>query len=176
MARWRLKAPHYLSIQNSEWQYIETDLQTGRQLRKTYAVPALLDPNSPGNSQERPNDGGTGYIVAYEGKGQPGDYIFSGDPTPDMEPVDEEATIISNSRREFWKHPIDDLPVSYSQSLLNDLQRQIADLAIAQPVRPTSLKGVDPDAFTQLQEQVQELMAANAELQGKLAEKNPRRV
>jgi len=147
-----------------------------------YAVPALLDPNQPGNSQERPNDGAGGYTVCYEGRGQPNDYVFAGDPTPDMEPIDDEAKVISASRKEFWKHPIEDLPVSYSQSILNDLQRQVADLAVAgmnvTPINqpPRSLKGIDPSEFAKLQEQVQALMEANAQLQKKLMERGTRRI
>ena len=46
----------------------------------------------------------------HEGKGNPSDYVFEGDPYPDMDPLDEEAEVISESLQEKWRHPIDTLP------------------------------------------------------------------
>ena len=38
--------------------------------------------------------------------------VFEGDPTPDMDPLDEEAEAISESLQEKWRHPINTLPAN----------------------------------------------------------------
>lgn len=113
MARWRLMTPHYLNIidpdsgEATEWVYAETDRTTGKARRKVYHVPQLLDPKDPTQLNF-----GDDIVVCQEGKGQPKDIIFFGEPTPDMEPMDEEAEAISAGLQHKWTHPIDTLPVN----------------------------------------------------------------
>lgn len=107
MARWLLTEPHYLKVVDTFWEQSETDRTTGRQKKKKYPVPMHLDPdcaqdwnNKPGTSASHVSRGGNswdqGFItVCYEGKGEPNDYVFVGDPTPGMEPIDEEAKAIT---------------------------------------------------------------------------------
>lgn len=122
MARWRLTASHYLNVPGTEWEQKEIDRTTGRQARKIYKVPRLLDPEEP-SDLNYPGE----LIVAHEGKGaQPRDYIFIGPPTPDMEPLDDEAKAISANLAKTWKHPVDSLPGNYSQSMQQEFEKQIA--------------------------------------------------
>ena len=115
MARWLLLQPHYLKVADTFWEQTETDRVSGRQKKKKYPVPLHLDPhcaadwnNKPGSSSANISRGGNsfdeGYItVCHEGKGEPHDYVFSGDPTPDMEAIDDEAKAISATFQ--WNDP-----------------------------------------------------------------------
>jgi hypothetical protein len=107
LARWLLTEPHYIKVLDCFWEQTETDRVTGRQKKKKYPVPMHLDPkcaqdwnNKPGSSSGHISRGGNswdeGFItVCQEGKGEAHDYVFVGDPTPGMEPIDDEARAIS---------------------------------------------------------------------------------
>src|SRR5882672_3560161 len=97
MARWRLTAAHYLNVPGTEWEQKETSRETGRQIRKIYPVPLHLDPDDP-TAQNRDGE----VIVAHEGSEKKGDYIFTGPPTPDMEPLDDEAESLTKAERPRW--------------------------------------------------------------------------
>lgn len=107
MARWRLTGKHYLNVPDNDWEYKETSRDTGRQATKRFPVPRHLDPDYPGDHTP---PGSGEIIVCYEGKGQPADQVFYGDPTPEMEPLDDEAEALTKARRPHWQHPIDSLP------------------------------------------------------------------
>lgn len=151
MARWRLVQAHYLNgrppdLESVEWEYKETDRMTGREKRKRFIVPYYADADS---------------IVCYEGKGQPTDIIFSGDPTPDMDPLDDEARAISAKYKDRWINPIEAFDVdrgSYSQNLLENLERQVAELSANTP-RPVADSGVSKAEFDALKEQIAILTA-----------------
>lgn len=165
MARWRLTQPHYLNVPGTEWEYKETDRTSGRQGRKIFDVPLLLDPND-STCYNYPGE----CVVSDGNHPGPKDYIFLGPPTPDMDPMDDEAEKISASLADKWKHPIESLPgQGYSQSLLADFQTQLAAAMAQTPIQkvagPVSAGSVDPAAFAALQEQVAQLMARNAELE-----------
>lgn len=178
MARWRLTAAHYLNVPGTEYEYKETDRNTGKQARKVFAVPALLNPDDVGDQNYRELGE---LIVCHEGKGQPRDIIFTnangtpGEPTPDMEPLDDEAQAISDSLRSKWQHPIESLASNgndYGAKLVELFQTQIDAMG---GIKPTSVKGVDPDAFAKLQAQVAELAETNAALTAQLAKPTARR-
>lgn len=160
---------HYLNVPGTEWEYKETDRNTGRQGRKVWNVPLFLDPRDAADHNYRE----LGEIIVSDGQGAMGrDIIFVGDPTPDMEPLDAAAEAISKSFEHRWIHPIESLPgQGYSQSLLDDLQRQIAQLSAGQqakPAAPVSINGIDPQAFAEMQAQMKLLMEQNAALQNQL--------
>ena len=164
VARWRLTSAHYLNVPGTEWEQKETHRETGRQVRKLYPVPLLLDPkdqadwNYPGE-----------IIVAYEGSKYPRDLIFTGLPTPDMEPLNEAAEAISVGERARYKHPIDSIPGDYGQQVLTQLTKQLDAIISERGIPKAENAGAIPsDAFAQLQQQVAELMAKNIELEGKL--------
>lgn len=114
--RWRLTAPHYLKVAilpdgtRVEWEHKETNKANGRAIRKLYAVPLLLNPDDPNDHNHE-----DGIVVTHDVEGASGvrsDYIFEGAPTPDMEPLNAEAEVITASMRPKWEHPIDTLPVN----------------------------------------------------------------
>lgn len=169
MARWMLKNKHYLPVIGTEWEHKETDRDTGKQIRKVFPVPMFLDPDSPEDYTHRELNA---IIVCHVGKGDRRDLAFEGDPTPDMEPLDDEAKAISDRVSKNWVQPMSDQALpgvgGYSAALQQDFMKEIAAImAGGQPRSPISA-GVDPEAFAKLQKQVEELAAANAAL---LAEK-----
>ena len=125
MARWKLMQPHYLNILHlsdgtvGEWVKEETNRITGRMVRHTYKVPVLLDTNNPKDFNDS-----DGISVCHEGKGERNDITFFGNPTPDMEPLDDEAEEITASMRMKWDHPIDSLPANGG---MNDKEKTFMD-------------------------------------------------
>jgi len=165
MARWKLLSAHYLNVPGVEWEYRETTRE-GKQGRKIFTVPQYLDPKDPADW----NYPELGEIIVSDGKGkQQRDIIFVGPPTPEMEPLDDDATKVTDLEKAKWVHPIESLDTTYSASLLKDLERQVADLQSGQRAAPVVVKGIDPADFAKLQEQVAALMAQNAELQSQVA-------
>lgn len=168
MARWKLMNPHYLNVKEIDgeeivWEYKETDRNTGRQARKRFPIPYLLDPKDP-TLQNRAGD----IIVSDGHNAVPGDIIFFGEPTPDMMPIDDEAKAISEKLAPKWQHPIDTLPANgdFSLALIRTFEKQMSDLVKQGTIVPNvSSNGIDPEAFKALQDQVKALMEQNAKLQ-----------
>ncbi len=114
--RWRLINAHYLRVPQLpdgtviEHEHKETARESGRTIRKLFPVPMLLDPKDAADCNY-PGE----IIVAHEVEGarnERADYLFLGEPTPEMEPLNDAAEAISNSLRSKWEHPIDTLPVN----------------------------------------------------------------
>lgn len=160
MARWRLTAPHYLKVPGTHYIYEEVDRVTGKLGRKIFNVPLLLHPDNPGD-YNYPGE----IIVCYDGKGERRDIVFEGPPTPEMEPLDDEATKISDRLRPSWNHPIDSLPGSFDQSLISRFEKEIDEIRIGQ----SSTVAVKKSDFEALKEQVALLVKQNAELAEKAA-------
>lgn len=180
MARWMLKDAHYLQVAGTEWEYRETNRETGRQARKVYEVPLHLDPRNNAD-WNYPNDEAIIVSNKYDPK-YPRDHVFRGTPTPDMEPLDDEAQAISDAERKNWIHPIESLNMTYSESRLSEFERGIAELLAKGmpnakgPLPSLSLSGVDAAAFEQMQQQIATLMEKNAKLEESLAAKPARRL
>jgi len=160
MARWKLTEAHYLfgyppdlEGEGVEWEYKETDRITGRERRKRFKVPFYFDIDT---------------IVCHEGKGQPSDFVFEGDPTPSMTPLDEEAKQISARFADKWVHPIEALPgQGLADAIALSFEKQMERLqAIPAPV-PVAESGVSREEFDLLRNQMAQLMARNAELEAK---------
>lgn len=170
MARWKLTAKHYLHAnqygQPTEWQREEVNTQTGRTFRKSYKVPMLIDPEDPFCINRI-----VGYcVIATIGSAQPGDIeVFDFKPTPDMEPLDEEARAMSEAERPNWVNPIDGLSPQmgedFAQQLLGALQQRAnsmqANQSVPQPgLQPNAevaeLKGV----ISAMQKQMEAMMSA----------------
>ena len=164
MARWRLRGPHYLNIlepdtgEPTKWEYSETDRTSGKARRKTYDVPQLLDPKDP-NACNYPEE----IIVCHKGLGEPRDIVFFGEPTPDMEPYDEEAERISASLQAKWTHPIETLPVNGGMNAQESafMQSMMKAFASATPAPNTSIPS--QAEFNELKAQLEEMkvMMAN---------------
>jgi len=177
MARWYLREAHYLNVPGIEWEYKESDRETGRQARRVYPVPLYLDPKDEKDWTDREN----GWIVVshkYD-KAHHKDVVFVGPPTPNMEPIDDEAHQITQGYidRGAWIHPIDSLNMTYSQSVLSEFEQKLAT-ALANLGRPiematpnVSVSGVSQKQFDELQTMVKQLAEQNASLQAQLLEK-----
>lgn len=140
MARWRLINPHYLAVEGTKWEYHELDRATGRQIRKQYPVPLYLDPRDLADCNHKFGRDEGEIIVTNGGTCDPKDLKFTGDPTPDMLPVDEEAEAISAKLAETWKLPPEAREQGYSQSLIDNMQRQMALLQTEQ--KPVEISGL----------------------------------
>lgn len=171
MARWRLHNAHYLNIldpdtgEPTKWEYSETDRTTGKARRKTYHVPQLLDPKDPSLCNY---DGDI--VVCQEGKGEARDIVFFGEPTPDMEPMDEEAETISESLKSKWAHPIETLPANggmnaNEQAFMENMMKSFA-AQIGASLNPPDVSSTDEARFAALEKTI-------ADLQAKLAEQTP---
>lgn len=166
MARWRLRQKHYLNVPGTKWEYEETNRNTGKRNRVAFSVPVHLDPEDPSDH----NYPGEVIVANKEDRAYRNDIIFLGEPTPDMEPIDDEAQAISDALRPKWQHPIESLPGDFSASLISNFERQMKDLmnsGQAKPANPVSAGSVSAEEFAKLQEQVAALMAKNAELESK---------
>lgn len=176
MARWRLTAKHYLNAtqdgEASQWVREETNRDTGRTKRQSFNVPLYLDPDDP--TMQTPRGSGE-IIVAWAGKGYRHDIVFVGQPTAEMEPLDDEAEAITEAERHNWIHPIESLPgQGFEQNLLAMLRKQLEDAMNYRPIattQPIVVQGVDIEEFRKMQEQLAELMAQNLELQAKVVKR-----
>lgn len=131
MARWKLLQPHYLAVAGCTWEYREQDMgKRGKQVRREFPVPMFLHPESPDDWNTRDQEG-NGFVTVSNSLDPnfPNDYIFTGDPTPDMEPLDDAARELSAKFKDRWEHPIEGLPatMNYSQSLLDAAQKTAAE-------------------------------------------------
>ena len=114
--RWRLVNAHYLNIETLpdgtkvEWEHKETSRESGRAVRKLFSVPMFLEPKDAAD-HNYPGE----IIVAHAVDGCHNlrqDYIFTGPPTQEMEPLNEEAEAITDSCRHGWIHPVDTMPAN----------------------------------------------------------------
>jgi hypothetical protein len=163
--RWRLEQPHYLAVVGTEWEYKEISQASGEEVRVRMPVHKYLDPKDPRFCNR------DGECVVTYGDAGPREYVFTGDPTPDMVPLNDEAEAISTARAPHWKHPIETLQGN-GEGLAAGWQREMA--AIMASMKPGSIApvapGISEDQFNELKEQVAALMKQNAMLQGEVAE------
>lgn len=146
MARWKLMVNHYLNVEGTKWEYTETDRITGRPKRTQFSVPRYLDILDPSDWTNRVGD--TGEIIVSDGKGMvgPKDIVFVGEPTPDMEPVDDEARKISNSYADQWRRGADAMVSgkSYADEIMDKLHDKMDDLSkVAQAPPKVQIEGLD---------------------------------
>ena len=157
MARWKLMTAHYLNlIEPTEYEYKETT-RRGDQVRKRYSVPRMLDPldpkawnNSWGNSSDLEGE----IVVALPGKGSPRDYEFTGDPTPDMIPIDDEAREISASFAQRWSFKPDG-EASFSQSMVDRFESAMAEAQ----AKPAAIEVTGLDKLLETQAQLTSMFA-----------------
>jgi hypothetical protein len=155
MARWQLRHNHYLPVEGVFYEHTETANSTGETVRMRFPVPRYLDIADPKCWTEfvhgpdgKPVDG---KVIVCNGTGAKGrDIIYRGEPTPDMDPLDDEARAISESFREKWSVQSFDVPgQSYAEKILIEMQSKSVD--DAQPSKAQ---------FNQLLEQNAAMIAA----------------
>ncbi len=166
--RWRLTTAHYLNVPvlpdgtEVEWEHKEISRTSGRAARKLYKVPAFLDPKDPAD-QNYPQDGDLIVAHAVEGlRNHPRDIIFIGPPSPDMEPLNDEAQALTDAERPRWEHPIETLPVnggmnSQEMAFMQTMMAQFAKQA--QPATPAG-DTVPRAEFDELKAKLEALLAA----------------
>ena len=180
--RWSLRNAHYLRVPELpdgtkvEWEHKETSRESGRSVRKLFPVPMLLDPRD-GADCNYPGE----IIVAHAVDGAHNlraDIIFIGDPTPEMEPLNEAAQAITDSLRTKWEHPIETLPANggmnpaeqaFMQSMMSSFAKEIG------AALPKSNIAVPDDEKEELKARLAKLEAAIA-TQPKLETTTGRRV
>lgn len=165
--RWRLSAPHYLNIPTLpdgtrvEWEHKETNRDNGRAVRKLYSVPMLLNPEDP-NDHNHPGE----VIISQEVEGahfNPRDYIFTGPPTRDMEPLNAEAEAITDHHRARWVHPIDTLPANggMNEAEMSFFKTMMEQFAKAAPQAAPAIENtsVPREKYDELQARLEKLEA-----------------
>lgn len=163
--RWRLTNPHYLKVfelpdgTRCEWEHKETARETGRTVRKLFPVPILLNPSDPADCNY-PGE----CIVAHEGDSNlRNDIIFEGDPTSEMEPLNDAAQVLTDTMRHKWNNPIESLPANGSmtsaESAFMAKMMEAFTRVAPPPAEPTA---ITMSQFEALQKQVAELTAALA--------------
>jgi len=173
--RWSLRNAHYLNVEQLrdgtkiEWEHKEINTANGRMARKLFPVPMLLDPNEP-SDQNYPGE----VIVTHRVEGAHNlrdDYVFSGEPTPEMEPLNEAAQAISDSLQDKWTHPIDTLPVNggMTSDEMAFMERMMKTFAGASQAQNQS---VPKEQYDELKERLAKLEAA---LSAKIEAKAPER-
>ena len=161
MARWRLAAPHYLNVEGTSWEYKEVDRTSGRNKRTVFPVPLHLDPDNPSDwNIVRGKDDGEIVVADHETFENPRDIVFTGEPTPDMVPLDDEAKAISASMAPKWKHPIESLSGTYADAMLKDMSVEME--AIREQGASAKVEGMTEllTAMTAMMKQNQDIMAA----------------
>ena len=169
--RWELRAKHYLRVPGTEWEYEETSRETGKRMKKKFEVPCFLDPDNPGD-QTPPGSGVL--IVCHEGKGLRTDVVILDPPTPDMEPLDDEARELSDKLRGSWQHPIESLPGNFSQSLIQNFEKQMLEMMKGGYKLPHGQAvQASTQEFEALKAQVESLVEQNKLLMEKLSASDP---
>lgn len=153
MARWRLINAHYLNtVEGVEWEYKETDRSTGKMGRKIFNVPLYMDPRDPADH----NYPGEIIVATKSDKAFPKDIVIIGEPTPDMEAIDEEAEAISASLQDKWTHPIDSLPTTGVN--LDDMTVKMMD-AFSKATGQVAIAGPSATEHAELKRLVEDLKA-----------------
>jgi hypothetical protein len=156
MARWKVNAKHYIRARQygepTEWVREETNRDTGRAFRKVYQVPLWIDPD------DRLCCNREGIcVLATEGKEHPGDITFLPPivPTPDMEPLDDDAQSITDQYSSSWINPIDGMPSTgeeFGMQIMRALEAKINE--INRPQAPVSMAGASSSEIDELKKMV----------------------
>lgn len=150
MARWRLTEKAYLRVPGTEYDYKETDEETGAVNRVIFQVPRYLDPDD-----RRQCRSAEGLVCAHAGSNKKGDWIFEGPPIMGMEPLDEEAERLTAEMQQAWGSQFVGGDLDSSQELVRMMADTLASFkATSGPTSPAP--GADVSA---LQKQVAELTA-----------------
>ena len=167
MARWRLAAPHYLNVEGTSWEYKEVNRTSGRQQRTVFAVPLHLDPDNPSDWNHIYGKD-EGEIVVCNGKDEVNakDIVFTGEPTPDMVPLDDGAKAISAKLAPKWKHPIESLSGTYADAMLKDMSMEMEEIR----AQGSSAK---VEGMTELLTAMTSMMKQNQEILASLATRQP---
>jgi hypothetical protein len=167
--QWRLKSPHYLNVPGTHWEQNETSRETGKANRVIHTVGLLLNPADPADCDRN------GEIIVYTAidgiRGPRYGHAFIGEPTPEMEPLNNEAEVISASLMKKWEHPFDTFQTSsegeFSTRLLAGIEKALNQASannLAETPGATVVPKVEYDALKNqmaaLQKQMADILAA----------------
>lgn len=150
MARWRLNEKAYLRVPGTEYDYKETNEETGAVNRVVFSVPRFLDPADPRQARSP-----EGLVCAHVGGQKKGDWIFEGPPIMGMEPLDEEAEAITAEMQEAWGNQFVGGDLDSSQELV----RMMADTLSSFKATSAPASPAPATEIIALQKQVAELTA-----------------
>lgn len=158
MARFRLTAKHYLNVtipgRKIIWRYEEVS-RDGIANQNEFPVPLYLDPDD----QRWHNAPGEIIVATAASKEHPRDYILHGEPTIDMEPLDDEAQALRESLMPKWTNPIETLPaqgLSASEQAFMDMMVKTMGQLVPSPA--ADIKALQ-DTVAQQSTQIAELMS-----------------
>lgn len=173
MARWRLMESAYLNVEGdrkAEWEYKEISRQNGREIKKKFSVPTLLDPKSADDWTHRESPFEDGIIVLSNGNNpHPKDIIYKGPLFPAMEPIDDEARELSAAYNKTIVQIDGRDDATYSERLLDKFIEQLAD-AQATATQQSGTKG-----FDDVLKSMTEMMAQNQKILATLVERDIKR-
>jgi len=160
--QWRLRTAHYLNVPNTEYIHTEVSRDTGRQNRKSFQVPRLIDPTDP-NDCNRDGDCIVYNLVEGATKMPRFAIQFIGDPTPEMEPLNDEAQALSDNFKEKWAKRFTSFELAgevgeeYFQNLTRAIEKAIdkGGGRVTEPNQPV----VSLEQFNALQTQLTKLQA-----------------
>lgn len=153
--QWRLLKAHYLNVPGTFWEQTEISRDSGKQARKNHAVGLLLNPDDAADCDRN------GEIIVYhliDGATPPRGqcHQFIGDPTPEMEPINDEASAISASLKGKWDKAFDTFQTAndgdFSEKLLNGLQKALDKASQSGGLPPTEV--VPLSEFNELKAQL----------------------
>jgi hypothetical protein len=176
MARWRLSGPHYLNVKGTAWEYNEIDRITGRPKRTQFPVPLYMNPNYEDDLKSFGQGEGPverwNIIVSDGNNPGPKDIVFTekdgspGLPTPEMEPLDDEARELSAKLSKRLNTPIVE-GQSYSAKLEELFIDQMTELKNGMRAAPQA------EGMTQFMETMAAMMKQQTEILAMLAAKQP---
>ena len=172
--RWRLRTPHYIHVPmlpdgtKVEWEHKEQNRDSGRTVRKMFVVPLMLDPRD-GADCNYPGE----VIVAQDLPDHihppRQDIMFEGDPTPDMEPLNEAAEAISEKHRYRWEHPIETLPANggmneSEKAFMENMMKAFAQqIGATQTASAPTVPKAEFDALKAELEQIKAMLSGQAQ-------------
>lgn len=176
--QWRLRSPHYLNVPGTIWEQNETSRETGKVNRVQHHVGLFLNPDDPSDCDRN------GDVIVYhevDGARPPRfGHAFVGEPTPEMEPVNEEAEKISDSLEAKWSKPFTEFTTSdggeFSERLLRGLEAALTRAGAANPAALPGTQSVPIEQFNELKDQMAALQTQLATLTKPEPAKTERRI
>lgn len=154
--RWELKEPHYLFGTNAKYMKEEINMDSKKLARHFYDVPEY-------------HDEGT---IVYQGRPLlDTDIPFTGDPTPAMEPLDDEAQALSDKLRPRWISPIDNAALKAQELapetllMMTAFAKEIGAQIQAGQNTPVPEGSISRAEFEEMQKQLSALQAEKAQQQ-----------
>lgn len=155
--RWELNEPHYLFGTNAKYMKEEINMDSKKLARHFYDVPEY-------------HDSGT---IVYQGRPLLGtDIPFTGEPTPAMTPLDDEAQALSDKLRPKWISPIDNAALKAELApetllMMQAFAKEIGVQIAAGQNTPVPEGSISRAEFAEMQKQLSALQTEKAQQEAK---------